>query len=61
MILYHGWFNLKPGVGDVEFADHLARYLGHLQEGGRIAGWRLTRRATCRGRNTGPKASGRCR
>lgn len=44
MILYHGWFNLKPGVGDVEFAEHLARYLGHLKEGGRIAGWRLTRR-----------------
>lgn len=29
MIHYHAWFNLKPGVGDLEFADHLARYLDH--------------------------------
>ncbi|HEV8015235.1 MAG TPA: DUF6614 family protein [Stellaceae bacterium] len=44
MDIYHGWFNLKDGVGDAEFAQHLATYLDHLKEAGRIAGWRLTRR-----------------
>jgi hypothetical protein len=44
MDIYHIWFNLKPGVGDVVFSDKLAAYLGHLKEQGAIAGWRLTRR-----------------
>jgi len=44
MIHYHGWFDLKEGESDVGFADAVARYLGHLQEQGLIAGWRLTRR-----------------
>jgi len=42
--LYHGWFNLKPGVGDAEFARHFATYMDHLKADGLIAGWRLTRR-----------------
>jgi len=44
MDIYHGWFNLKDGVGDAEFAGHFAAYMQHLEAGGRIAGWRLTRR-----------------
>ena len=41
---YHTFFDLKPGTKDVEFARHMARYMGHLQENGLIEGWRLTRR-----------------
>jgi len=44
MDIYHIWCNLKPGLGDTEFSDKVAGYLGHLQEQGLIAGWRLTRR-----------------
>jgi hypothetical protein len=42
--IYHGWFNLKEGVSDAEFARHLAGYMTHLKDEGRIGGWRLTRR-----------------
>jgi hypothetical protein len=41
---YHIWFDLKPGVRDVEFADGLERYLGHLTARGAIAGYGFTRR-----------------
>jgi hypothetical protein len=44
MDIYHGWFNLKEGVADGEFARAFAAYMEHLKEVGRIAGWRLTRR-----------------
>lgn len=44
MDLYHVWFDLKPGVSDVEFAERVARYLGALERDGRIAGYRLSRR-----------------
>jgi hypothetical protein len=44
MDIYHGWFNLKPGVGDIELSEKLAAYLGRLREKGLIEGWRLTRR-----------------
>ena len=44
MDYYHTWFDLKPGVSDVEFAEHLGRYLGKLRADGRIAGYRLSRR-----------------
>jgi hypothetical protein len=44
MDIYHGWFNLKDGVSDAEFAQHLAAYMGHLKDSGRIVGRRLTRR-----------------
>jgi hypothetical protein len=50
MDIYHGWFNLKEGISDAEFAEHLAAYMGHLKESGRIAGWRLTRRSWAWGR-----------
>lgn len=44
MDIYHGWCNLKPGVGDMDFADAFARYMDHLKSTGKIASWRLTRR-----------------
>jgi len=44
MDLYHTWFDLKPGVSDVEFSKDLERYLGALRAAGRIAGHRLSRR-----------------
>jgi hypothetical protein len=44
MDLYHVWFDLKPGVRDVAFADELERFLTHLRSEGRIESWRLTRR-----------------
>jgi hypothetical protein len=44
MDLYHTWFDLKPGVSDVEFCTHLEGYLGKLRADGRIAGYRLSRR-----------------
>jgi hypothetical protein len=42
--LYHVWCDLKPGVSDVEFADRVANYMGHLKEQTLIESWRLTRR-----------------
>jgi hypothetical protein len=42
--IYHIWCNLKPELSDRAFGEHLSAYLGHLQEQGLIAGWRLTRR-----------------
>lgn len=44
MDLYHLWFDLRSGQSDVVFAEHLGRYLGRLQEEGRIEGYRLTRK-----------------
>jgi hypothetical protein len=44
MDLYHIWCDLKPGVGDATLAENAAKYLDHLKAGGRIEGWRLTRR-----------------
>ena len=44
MDIYHGFFDLAEGVSDAEFAQHLAGYMNHLKAGGKIAGWRLTRR-----------------
>jgi hypothetical protein len=41
---YHTWFDLKPGVKDVEFSCAMARYMGELKEKGAIEAWRLTRR-----------------
>jgi hypothetical protein len=41
---YHVWFDLKPGVRDVDLADELERYLGHLTARGAIASYGLTRR-----------------
>ncbi len=44
MDIYHIWCNLKDGVKDVDFADNVHAYLGHLEQEGMIAGYRLTRR-----------------
>ena len=44
MDLYHTWFDLKPGVKDLDFSRSLARYMNHLKEKGTIEGWRLSRR-----------------
>ncbi|HEX5327390.1 MAG TPA: DUF6614 family protein [Acetobacteraceae bacterium] len=44
MDLYHVWCDLKPGVRDSTFAEHVHAYMEHLQTDGLIAGWRLTRR-----------------
>jgi hypothetical protein len=44
MDIYHGWFDLKEDVRDLELAAAIERYLGHLQDQGLIAGWRLMRR-----------------
>lgn len=41
---YHIWCNLKPGVSDGEFAGRVHAYLGHLEDSGNIAGYRVTRR-----------------
>lgn len=41
---YHVWCNLKPKVSDVAFCEDVGRYLGALRDGGRIRGFRLTRR-----------------
>jgi hypothetical protein len=42
--VYTIWFDLKPGVQDVAFADALATYLNALKADGRIESWRLLRR-----------------
>lgn len=44
MNYYHIWANLRDSRKDLEFAASLRAYLGHLQERGLIAGYRLTRR-----------------
>jgi len=44
MDLFLNWFNLKPGVRDVEFCDSLDTYLAALRDRGEIVGYRLTRR-----------------
>ena len=54
MDLYHGWFDLKPGTKDIEFARAMARYMEHLKQHGKIEGWRLSRRKL----GLGPKELG---
>ena len=54
MNLYNIWCDLKPGVGDLDFAQKVGAYLGHLGEQGLIEGWRLTRRKL----GLGPSAIG---
>jgi hypothetical protein len=41
---YTIWCNLKDGRRDLEFADAVAAYLGHLKSHDKIAEWRLVRR-----------------
>lgn len=54
MILYHAFFTLKPGVGDLEFSESLSRYMAYLESQSMIAGWRLSRRML----GLGPKEMG---
>src|ERR1700676_1251037 len=44
MDIYNAWFDLKPGVSDVEFADRLKTYVKSLKNDGRMQGWGLMRR-----------------
>jgi len=44
MDLYHTWFDLKPGVKDLEFGRAMGRYMGYLKSNGMIENWRLSRR-----------------
>lgn len=44
MNLYLVSFDLKPGIGDVEFTEHLHAYLQPMMAAGAIANWRLVRR-----------------
>ena len=44
MDYYHGWFDLKPGVRDTDFARGMTHYMTHLKERGLIEGYRLARR-----------------
>lgn len=44
MDFYHIWCDLRDGVKDLDFADAVSAYLGHLQKGGLIRGFRLARR-----------------
>lgn len=44
MDTYHIWFNLKDGVDDASFCEHLATFLAHLVDEGAIQGHRLQRR-----------------
>lgn len=41
---YNVWCNLKDGVRDLDFAERVQAYLGHLKEAALIAGYRLSRR-----------------
>lgn len=44
MTTYQGFFDLKPGTGDLEFAEAVDSYLGQLREQGLVKSWRLLRR-----------------
>jgi len=44
MDIYNAWFDLKPGVSDMEFSDRLAAYMDNLKNDGLMQGWRLMRR-----------------
>lgn len=44
MDLYQIWCNLKDSTKDVEFCEHVSRYLGHLRDRGLLSGFRITRR-----------------
>jgi hypothetical protein len=42
--IYHAWCDLKPGTSDLDFAENVATYMGHLKQQGLIESWRMTRR-----------------
>ena len=39
MNIYHGWCDLKPGVGDLEFAEKTAAYFEHLKAQGLLVSY----------------------
>jgi hypothetical protein len=41
---YHIWFDLRPGVKDLDMADSIAAMLKHMRGRGAIEGWELERR-----------------
>ncbi|HLP84786.1 MAG TPA: DUF6614 family protein [Phycisphaerales bacterium] len=41
---YHMWFDLRDSRKDVELSQHIAAYLGYLQDKGLIERWTLQRR-----------------
>jgi len=41
---YHIWFDLRPGIKDMDLAVSLRTMLDHLKGQGRIEGWELERR-----------------
>lgn len=43
MDVYHIWFDLKPGVRDLDFVASARAYLDHLEAEGRLASYRITR------------------
>ena len=44
MDIYHSFFNLKPGIGDLEFVEHARAYFEHLKAEGLLADYRIMRR-----------------
>ena len=44
MQYYQMWCNLADSHRDVEFSKNVRAYLGHLQEKGKLEGFRITRR-----------------
>jgi hypothetical protein len=44
MDYYQGWFDLKPGIRDADFARDVANYMAHLKGKGLIEGWKMARR-----------------
>jgi hypothetical protein len=38
MDYYQGWFDLKPGVKDIDFARSLSHFMEHLKARGLIEG-----------------------
>ena len=44
MDIYQGFFGIKPGTDDLEFADGFNAYMAHLKSKGLIESYRLLRR-----------------
>ena len=43
MNIYNAFFDLKPGIRDLDFCEHLTVYMENLTSGGQMQGWRLMR------------------
>lgn len=44
MTIYNIWFNLREGILDIDFVDHLYAFLDGLKHANTIRGYRLMRR-----------------